>query len=72
METMATTGPPYPGDLGAALEPGLARLIERGLLSRAELGDTASELAEWRVFSRERVTADQADTLERMLGLAAA
>lgn len=58
--------------LGAAIGPELTQLIDRGVLSRAELGVTAGELDAWRALSRELVTGQQAAVLGQMLGLAAA
>lgn len=63
---------PTPDTVHTALGPELALLIDRGVLSRAELGETAVELDGWRSLSRELVSADQAGILEQMLGLAAA
>ncbi len=54
-----------------ALQPGLGMLIERGILSRAQLDTAAFVAAVERAVSRGEVTPTQAGTLGQMLGVRA-
>lgn len=55
-----------------ALEPGLRLLIDRGILSRAQLDETtAFAVAVRRAVSRGEVTVSQARMIRQMLGVPA-
>lgn len=56
----------------SAFQPGLQQLIERGILSRAQLEGAVFANDVVRAVSRGDVTPDQADTIGQMLGVRAA